>query len=80
MLFAKHKLRVFPHLIPQPLLLPWEVKGSYDFMGVEVFFAALRDSAFPSHGLRGPCYGDELRGHATGVWYGGVLRDCATSR
>ena len=28
--FAKHKLRVFTHLIPRPLLLPWEEKGSND--------------------------------------------------
>ncbi len=32
-LFAKHKLRVFPHLIPRPLLLPWEEKGSYEQSG-----------------------------------------------
>ncbi len=30
MQFAKHKLRVFSHLIPRPLLLPWEAKGSDD--------------------------------------------------
>jgi hypothetical protein len=33
MQFAKPKLRVFPHLIPRPLLLPWEEKGSYEYMG-----------------------------------------------
>ena len=37
MQFAKRKLRVFSHLIPRPLLLPWEVKGSYDCMGIQFF-------------------------------------------
>ena len=46
-LFAKHKLRVFPHLIPRPLLLPREEKGSYDFMGFAVFFASLREPCDP---------------------------------
>ena len=33
MLFAKQKIRVFTHLTHQPLLVSWEEKGSYDFMG-----------------------------------------------
>ena len=72
MLFAKQKLRVFPHLIPQPLLLPREVKGSYDFMGGEVFFASLLLCVTQ----RSPRTASE--GHATGLCYGDVVSGCAT--
>ncbi len=33
MQFAKHKLRLFPHLIPRPLLLPREAKVSNESQG-----------------------------------------------
>ena len=33
MQFAKHQLRMFPHLIPRPLLLPREEKGSNEMHG-----------------------------------------------
>ena len=70
MLFAKQKLRVFTHLIHQPLLVPWEEKRCCEQSGFRsahkpkkalVFFASLLlcvSHSHPSHGLRGPCYGD----------------------
>ena len=73
MQFAKRKLRVFTHLIPRPLLLPWEVKGSCDFTGNPLqashnpvpgflcVFASLRE---PSAPLARPQRA-MLRGHAT---------------
>ena len=60
MQFAKRKLRVFPHLIPRPLRLPWEVKGSYDYMGIRFFLLLCVSHAIPSHGHRGPCYGVDV--------------------
>ncbi len=46
MLFAKYKLRVFPHLIPRPLLLPWEAKGSYERKGFRPKHATNRFAVF----------------------------------
>jgi hypothetical protein len=33
MQFTKHQLRMFPHLLPRPLLLPREAKGSNESQG-----------------------------------------------
>ena len=46
MQFAKHKLRVFSHLIPRPLLLPWEAKGSYERKGFRPKHATNRFAVF----------------------------------
>ena len=72
MLFAKHKLRVFPHLIPRHLFLPGEEKGSNDFMG---FWSSLLLCV----SQRSPRTATE--GHATGLLQSRVtelLRSCVT--
>ena len=61
MQFAKRKLRVFTHLIPRPLLLPWEAKGSYEKSRLRskhytnafaVFFASSRLCVSHAHKIR----------------------------
>ena len=46
MRFAKHKLRVFTHLIPRPHLLPWEEMGSNELMGNSFPWATNKGTSF----------------------------------